>query len=137
MPPPQAVICEVCGGKFFKHSYAHHLKQCIKKKDASTVTCDYCGHSLTRDEWDAHVPSCKAAHRGRKKKAGGNKSAVSDKARAKLAAIEDARKAGEDITAVAVPNADSKSLGGAFDPFANLDVRNFMFCVYCFPSVCT
>lgn len=89
--------------------------------------CDYCGHTLTRDEWDAHVPSCKAAHRGRKKKAAGSKSAVSDKTRAKLVAIEEARKAGEDITAVAVPNADSKSLGGAFDPFANLDVSHRIF----------
>jgi len=31
MPRPQAIVCELCGGKFFKHSFTIHQKQCIAK----------------------------------------------------------------------------------------------------------
>lgn len=122
MPPPQAVICEVCGGKFFKHSYAHHLKQCIKKKEAQTVMCDWCGHAISKDEYASHTPACKAAHKGRKAKPRKGASAVSDRAKKKLAAMEEAKAAGKSAADIAMPP-DKSMLGGVFDPFANLDVR--------------
>eukprot|EP01138_Halocafeteria_seosinensis_P009173 gb/GECG01009374.1/.p1 GENE.gb/GECG01009374.1/~~gb/GECG01009374.1/.p1 ORF type:complete len:695 (+),score=127.12 gb/GECG01009374.1/:1-2085(+) len=117
MPPPQAISCEICGKKFFKNSYAIHLKQCAKKREDSTSQCEYCGHSVSHDEFENHVSECKKAHKGKKAKKLGKHSAVSDSVRQK---IEKADR-GESI----VPE-DGGQLGGEFDPFRRLDeiVRN-------------
>jgi hypothetical protein len=36
MPPPSIVICEICNGKFSKHSIAIHQKACVVKRELST-----------------------------------------------------------------------------------------------------
>lgn len=37
MPPPSTVVCEICGGKFSKHSLIIHQRQCVEKREKSTA----------------------------------------------------------------------------------------------------
>ena len=37
MPPPQSIVCEICGGKFSKHSLVIHQRQCVEKREKSTA----------------------------------------------------------------------------------------------------
>lgn len=59
MPPPQAIICEICGGKFSKHSLLIHQKQCAVKREASTSFCPVCDCLVSNDEYSSHVGECK------------------------------------------------------------------------------
>lgn len=59
MPPPSAVICEICGGKYSKHSLAIHQKACVKKREESTDFCPVCDQLVSNDEYGKHVEECK------------------------------------------------------------------------------
>ena len=41
MPPPSTVVCELCGGKFSKHSLIIHQKACVVKREQSTSFCAF------------------------------------------------------------------------------------------------
>ena len=59
MPPPQSVVCEICGGKYSKHSLIIHQRQCVVKREASTVYCPSCSQLVSNDEYGAHVTKCR------------------------------------------------------------------------------
>jgi len=59
MPPPIAVICEICGGKFSRHSLAIHQKACVVKREQSTDFCPVCDQLVSNDEYGKHVEECK------------------------------------------------------------------------------
>jgi len=59
MPPPAAVVCELCGGKFSKHSLPIHQKACVVKRELSTSFCPVCDCLVSNDEYSAHVGECK------------------------------------------------------------------------------
>lgn len=77
MPPPSVAICEICGGKFSKHSLAIHQKACVKKREESTSFCPVCDQLVTNDEYSHHVEECKRvnAHVLREKKIAAAKAA--------------------------------------------------------------
>jgi hypothetical protein len=66
--PPKPVLCDMCGGKFFKSSIAIHQKQCAAKKIAQTVFCPVCELPVNNDEYAGHLEACKDANAGKKKK---------------------------------------------------------------------
>ena len=59
MPPPQVVICEICQGKFSKHSLAIHQKACVVKRELSTDFCPVCDRLVDNSEFGSHVAECK------------------------------------------------------------------------------
>ncbi len=65
--PPKPVVCDMCGGKFFKSSIGIHQKQCAAKKIAQTSFCPICDLPVSNDEFSGHVEDCKAANAGKKK----------------------------------------------------------------------
>ena len=62
MPPPSTVVCEICGGKFSKHSLLIHQKQCATKRELSTAFCPSCDQIVSNDEYSKHVTACKAVN---------------------------------------------------------------------------
>ena len=48
MPPPSTVVCELCGGKYSKHSLIIHQKQCVVKRELSTAFCAWLRSALQR-----------------------------------------------------------------------------------------
>jgi len=58
---PHAVICSLCGGKFFKSSLAHHQKVCREKVGKQCHECAYCHQLWPLLEMDAHIRTCPAA----------------------------------------------------------------------------
>ena len=54
MPPPQVVICEICQGKFSKHSLAIHQKACVVKRELSTDFCPVCDRLVDNSEFDEY-----------------------------------------------------------------------------------
>jgi hypothetical protein len=59
MPPPSTVVCELCGGKFSKHSLVIHQKQCVVKRELSTAFCPCCDQLVSNDEYSKHVTKCR------------------------------------------------------------------------------
>jgi len=59
--PPRAVICELCGGKFFKHSLAIHQKSCREKVGVRCHDCPHCGTAVPLLDMDAHIMRCPEA----------------------------------------------------------------------------
>lgn len=59
--PPKAVVCSLCGGKFFKSSLAHHQKVCREKVGRQCHECPYCHGLWPMLEMDAHIMTCPAA----------------------------------------------------------------------------
>uniref|UniRef100_A0A7S4UMR7 Calmodulin n=1 Tax=Alexandrium monilatum TaxID=311494 RepID=A0A7S4UMR7_9DINO len=59
--PPRAVVCQLCGGKFFAASLAHHQKACQKKVGKQLHECPYCKAGVPMLEMDSHVMRCPAA----------------------------------------------------------------------------
>jgi len=59
MPPPKAVLCPICGKKYFKASLPIHLKACKKKYDSTHSECKNCGMMVANDEWSDHRSFCK------------------------------------------------------------------------------
>jgi len=58
---PRSVICNLCGGKFFKASLAHHQKVCREKVGKQCHECPYCHSLWPMLEMDAHIMTCPAA----------------------------------------------------------------------------
>lgn len=108
MPPPLAIICEICGGKFSKHSLVIHQKACVAKREASTSFCPVCDCLVSNDEYGSHVTECKrvngqaAADVKKATAAAKAKAAKADKAKAGAAAKPgDLSVVGNDKTAAA------------------------------------
>eukprot|EP00927_Polykrikos_kofoidii_P024028 TRINITY_DN21931_c0_g1_i1.p1 TRINITY_DN21931_c0_g1~~TRINITY_DN21931_c0_g1_i1.p1 ORF type:complete len:440 (-),score=41.01 TRINITY_DN21931_c0_g1_i1:154-1473(-) len=59
--PPRAVICELCGGKFFRSSLAIHQKTCRTKVGVQMHECPYCHAGVPMLEMDIHVTKCPEA----------------------------------------------------------------------------
>lgn len=59
MPPPQAIVCHLCNGKYFKRSWPIHLKQCEEKWKKTHSRCEYCGTAVAKDDWQDHRVHCK------------------------------------------------------------------------------
>ncbi|GBG25854.1 Zinc finger C2HC domain-containing protein 1C [Hondaea fermentalgiana] len=59
MPPPQAILCDLCGQKFFKRSLPIHRKQCEKKYAAAFTECKKCLRKVSNDEYEKHASECK------------------------------------------------------------------------------
>lgn len=59
MPPPQAILCDLCGQKFFKRSLPIHRKQCEKKYQAAFTECKKCLRKVSNDEYEKHFSECK------------------------------------------------------------------------------
>jgi len=59
MPPPQAIVCHLCNGKYFKRSYPIHLKQCEEKWKKTHSRCEYCGSAVANHDWSDHRSHCK------------------------------------------------------------------------------
>ncbi|CAK9115448.1 150 kDa isoform (150 kDa dynein-associated polypeptide) (DAP-150) (DP-150) (p150-glued) [Durusdinium trenchii] len=59
MPPPQPLLCDLCGQKFFKRSLPIHRKQCEKKFAAAFSECKKCLRKVSNDEYEQHVSECK------------------------------------------------------------------------------
>eukprot|EP00927_Polykrikos_kofoidii_P059863 TRINITY_DN54984_c0_g1_i1.p1 TRINITY_DN54984_c0_g1~~TRINITY_DN54984_c0_g1_i1.p1 ORF type:complete len:476 (+),score=50.82 TRINITY_DN54984_c0_g1_i1:150-1577(+) len=59
--PPRAVVCELCGGKFFRSSLAIHQKTCRTKVGLQMHECPYCHAGVPMLEMDTHVMRCPAA----------------------------------------------------------------------------
>ena len=62
MPPPSTVVCELCGGKFSKHSLVIHQKQCMVKRELSTAFCPCCDQLVSNDEYSKHVTQCRVVN---------------------------------------------------------------------------
>lgn len=58
---PNAVLCSLCGGKFFKSSLAHHQKVCREKVGRQCHECPYCHGLFPMLEMDDHIRTCPAA----------------------------------------------------------------------------
>lgn len=58
MPPPRAIICETCGGKFLKSGYAQHIKKCAGNRALSHTKCPVCRLPISNDAYSAHVAEC-------------------------------------------------------------------------------
>eukprot|EP00419_Tripos_fusus_P046094 CAMPEP_0172824568 /NCGR_PEP_ID=MMETSP1075-20121228/18094_1 /TAXON_ID=2916 /ORGANISM="Ceratium fusus, Strain PA161109" /LENGTH=159 /DNA_ID=CAMNT_0013665871 /DNA_START=74 /DNA_END=550 /DNA_ORIENTATION=- len=59
--PPRAIVCDLCGGRFFKHSIDKHLKVCRERVGIQQHPCPYCGMGVPMLEMDAHVLRCSEA----------------------------------------------------------------------------
>ncbi|ETO27029.1 hypothetical protein RFI_10107 [Reticulomyxa filosa] len=77
MPSPSAIICHLCGGKrvfyflnalilttihkgkYFKHSFPIHLKQCEKKWEKTHFPCNKCGQTIANHAWATHMEHCR------------------------------------------------------------------------------
>lgn len=59
MNRPVTIVCEICGGKFSRHSLLIHQKQCVKKRELSTSFCPVCDCIVSNDEYSSHVTECK------------------------------------------------------------------------------
>eukprot|EP00927_Polykrikos_kofoidii_P016654 TRINITY_DN17546_c0_g1_i1.p1 TRINITY_DN17546_c0_g1~~TRINITY_DN17546_c0_g1_i1.p1 ORF type:complete len:533 (-),score=90.12 TRINITY_DN17546_c0_g1_i1:252-1850(-) len=59
--PPRAVLCELCGGKFFRSSLAIHQKTCRTKVGVQMHDCPYCHVGVPMLEMDLHVMRCPEA----------------------------------------------------------------------------
>eukprot|EP00485_Elphidium_margaritaceum_P001781 CAMPEP_0202693552 /NCGR_PEP_ID=MMETSP1385-20130828/7630_1 /ASSEMBLY_ACC=CAM_ASM_000861 /TAXON_ID=933848 /ORGANISM="Elphidium margaritaceum" /LENGTH=589 /DNA_ID=CAMNT_0049349243 /DNA_START=48 /DNA_END=1817 /DNA_ORIENTATION=- len=59
MPPPQAIVCHICNGKYFKRSFPIHLKQCEEKWKKTHSRCEYCGTAVANHDWSDHRTHCK------------------------------------------------------------------------------
>jgi len=59
MPAPQAIVCHLCNGKYFKRSWPIHLKQCEAKWKKTHSRCEYCGAAVAKDDWSDHRVHCK------------------------------------------------------------------------------
>jgi len=59
MPAPQALLCDLCGQKFFKRSLPIHRKQCEKKVAAAFTECKKCLRKVSNDEYEKHASECK------------------------------------------------------------------------------
>eukprot|EP00743_Colponemidia_sp_Colp-15_P005445 GILK01005854.1.p1 GENE.GILK01005854.1~~GILK01005854.1.p1 ORF type:complete len:632 (-),score=100.75 GILK01005854.1:118-1968(-) len=55
----RAVLCNICGGKYFPASLPIHQKACKKKFDLSHVDCTHCGRPISNDQWSQHIEVCK------------------------------------------------------------------------------
>eukprot|EP01084_Bolivina_argentea_P065326 119069_1 len=63
MPPPKAIVCHLCNGKYFKRSYPIHLKQCEAKWKKTHTRCEYCGSAVANHDWSDHRSHCKPTKR--------------------------------------------------------------------------
>eukprot|EP01083_Nonionella_stella_P144012 448744_1 len=63
MPPPKAIVCHLCNGKYFKRSYPIHLKQCEAKWKKTHTRCEYCGSAVSNHDWSDHRSHCKPTKR--------------------------------------------------------------------------
>eukprot|EP01083_Nonionella_stella_P144013 448753_1 len=59
MPPPKAIVCHLCNGKYFKRSWPIHLKQCEAKWKKTHTRCEYCGSAVSNHDWSDHRSHCK------------------------------------------------------------------------------
>jgi len=57
--PPRAIVCHICGGKYFKSSFPIHLKQCEKKWKKTHSECAKCGAMVGKADWSDHLRHCK------------------------------------------------------------------------------
>jgi len=65
MPPPKAIVCHLCNGKYFSRSWPIHLKACEAKWKKTHSRCEYCGVAVNNADWSDHRAHCKPS---RKKK---------------------------------------------------------------------
>ena len=49
--PPQAILCPICGGKYFKSSLPIHMKACEKKYRLTHSQCENCGRMVNEEDW--------------------------------------------------------------------------------------
>jgi len=59
--PPRAIICELCGGQFFKASLAHHQKVCRERVGVQVYDCPYCNCGVPMLQMDSHIMRCPEA----------------------------------------------------------------------------
>jgi len=57
--PPNAILCPICGKKYFKSSLPIHMKACKKKYEDTHSKCKKCGMSVENSEWQDHRSFCK------------------------------------------------------------------------------
>jgi B-box zinc finger len=67
MPPPKAIVCKICGGKFFKRSYPIHFKRCQEKFALQHSECSKCGRDIHNSDYSMHKASCNVSPRSRKR----------------------------------------------------------------------
>lgn len=65
MPRPKGIVCNICGGEFFKRSFAIHQKQCKKKFESCHEKCEWCGHYIELGDM-THKAACKKRAKGKK-----------------------------------------------------------------------
>ncbi|PHJ22990.1 hypothetical protein CSUI_003159 [Cystoisospora suis] len=66
----RAVVCTMCGGKFFPASLAFHQKACAAKQASVMLPCPYCDEEVPKPQLDQHIKtSCKKSPKPRKKSA--------------------------------------------------------------------
>jgi len=68
MPPPKAILCPICGGKYFKASLPIHMKKCKEMYDATHSQCEYCGMMVGNHDWQDHRTFCKPSKSMKKSK---------------------------------------------------------------------
>eukprot|EP01083_Nonionella_stella_P202908 740821_1 len=68
MPPPKAIVCHLCNGKYFKRSFPIHLKQCEAKWKKTHSRCEHCGSAVANHDWSDHRAHCKRTGRKISKK---------------------------------------------------------------------
>ncbi|PFH34312.1 hypothetical protein BESB_074640 [Besnoitia besnoiti] len=67
----RAIVCTMCGGKFFPASLGFHQKVCAKKQGYILLPCPYCSEEVPKPELDEHMKkTCKKAPKQQKKNAG-------------------------------------------------------------------
>ncbi|CBZ55270.1 hypothetical protein NCLIV_056940 [Neospora caninum Liverpool] len=58
----RAVVCTMCGGKFFPASLGFHQKACEKKQSRVLLPCPYCDKEVPKPDLDWHMKeACKKA----------------------------------------------------------------------------
>lgn len=69
----RAVVCTMCGGKFFPASLAFHQKACAAKQASVMLPCPYCDEEVPKLQLDKHIKSsCKKSPKPAKKAAAGS-----------------------------------------------------------------
>ncbi|EPR61262.1 hypothetical protein TGGT1_313665 [Toxoplasma gondii GT1] len=51
----RAVVCTMCGGKFFPASLSFHQKACAKKQSYALLPCSYCDTEIPKPDLDRHM----------------------------------------------------------------------------------
>ena len=59
--PRKGIVCSMCGGEFFEHSFPIHQKACAAKQQHIRLQCQHCSKEVPKLELEQHLARCPKA----------------------------------------------------------------------------